>query len=172
MSERICKQVSWLKIIIPEAFPDHLQWHRLRNSLSQWRDRTGFSPVSLLILAELASFYIFHSQYITIRFWSQSPFFWFFSSNCVDIWDYLRYTKFRSVIKLRMTSKDGQLWRNWHTRMIQVHVSISSWGFKSLQLHWITQNQIFMVGILRYFVFAEAERKRFSARWSQPSCIS
>lgn len=28
-----------------------------------------------------------------------------------------------------------QLWRNWHTRMIQVHVHIRGFGFKSRQLH-------------------------------------
>ena len=29
-----------------------------------------------------------------------------------------------------------QLWRNWHTRMIQVHVQLLGWGFDSLQLHF------------------------------------
>ena len=28
-----------------------------------------------------------------------------------------------------------QLWRNWHTRMIQVHVHLRGCGFKSHQLH-------------------------------------
>ena len=28
-----------------------------------------------------------------------------------------------------------QLWRNWHTRMIQVHVHVGGCGFKSRQLH-------------------------------------
>ena len=29
-----------------------------------------------------------------------------------------------------------QLWRNWHTRMIQVHVHVLGYGFKSRQLHF------------------------------------
>ena len=53
-----CKQFSWLKIIAsksPSQTSFHItvhmvQWHFLfRNSLLQWRDRTGFTPVSLLI---------------------------------------------------------------------------------------------------------------------------
>ena len=30
-----------------------------------------------------------------------------------------------------------QSWRNWHTRMIQVHVDLRPWGFNSLRLHWL-----------------------------------
>jgi hypothetical protein len=28
------------------------------------------------------------------------------------------------------------LWRNWQTRMVQVHVTARSWGFNSLQRHF------------------------------------
>ncbi len=29
-----------------------------------------------------------------------------------------------------------QMWRNWHTRMIQVHVHVLGCGFKSRHLHF------------------------------------
>ena len=41
-----------LRSLLRNSFPDWrlpLQWIMFRNSLSQWRDRTGFTPVSLLI---------------------------------------------------------------------------------------------------------------------------
>jgi hypothetical protein len=28
------------------------------------------------------------------------------------------------------------LWRNWQTRMVQVHVPVRAWGFNSLQRHF------------------------------------
>ena len=41
-----------LRSLLQNSFPDWrlpLQWIMFRNSLSQWRDRTGIRPVSLLI---------------------------------------------------------------------------------------------------------------------------
>ena len=31
--------------------------------------------------------------------------------------------------------KQSRMWRNWQTRMVQVHVKAISWGFKSLHPH-------------------------------------
>ena len=35
-----------------------------------------------------------------------------------------------------LQSHHTPLWRNWQTRMVQVHVHASGWGFNSLQRHF------------------------------------
>ena len=42
------------------------------------------------------------------------------------------------------------MWRNWQTRMVQVHVKAISWGFKSLHPH---QKEQYPFGCCSFFVF-------------------
>ena len=42
------------------------------------------------------------------------------------------------------------MWRNWLTRMVQVHVKAISWGFKSLHPH---QKEQYPFGCCSFFVF-------------------
>ena len=65
-----------------------------------------------------------------------------------------------SIAVKRFLSNDSmRLWRNWQTRMVQVHVNASSWGFKSLQPHKSLDAKAFQGFFLRKTKVKDNERK-------------
>ena len=63
-----------------------------------------------------------------------------FSTNCSIFYIRLQHLetlkKCLTFCKIRVIIyKQSRMWRNWQTRMVQVHVKAISWGFKSLHPH-------------------------------------
>ena len=73
----------------------------------------------------------------------------------------------KSVDKLRSLSYNNpchlRMWRNWQTRMVQVHMKAISWGFKSLHPHQAPPNRVVL-----FYLFSSA-MKGFEGRVSENS---
>ena len=61
------------------------------------------------------------------------------------------------------STRDLRMWRNWQTRMVQVHMKAISWGFKSLHPHQAPPNRVVL-----FYLFSGA-MKGFEGRVSENS---
>ena len=67
------------------------------------------------------------------------------------------------TLVLERAKQNMRMWRNWQTRMVQVHVKAISWGFKSLHPHQISRSKDLLF-VLRIFKYRSVEHEKSSCR--------